>query len=74
MSVIKMFDSVLTKPISRRTALKYSAIAIISLVVPVAVSHKAEAGYGRCAKCACQGYEGSENQCSNCGHSYSDHW
>ena len=36
------------------------------------------AGFGACAKdgCPCQAFEGgsSANNCTNCGHLYSDHW
>ena len=71
---IKLFNSVLAKPISRRKALKYSAIIMIGLALPVAASQKAEAGYGKCYKCNCPAFEGSTYQCANCGHQYSDHW
>jgi hypothetical protein len=30
-------------------------------------------GYGRCDKCNCCHFEGTQNQCSNCGHNYTDH-
>ena len=33
-----------------------------------------KAGYGACYKCPCKGFEGNGQQCSNCGHSFSDHW
>ncbi len=32
------------------------------------------AGYGSCYKCYCQAFEGSDWQCSNCGHHFDDHW
>ena len=36
------------------------------------------AGFGRCATdgCPCQAFQGgmSVNNCTNCGHLYSDHW
>jgi hypothetical protein len=31
-------------------------------------------GWGRCARCNCQHYEGNTWQCQNCGHNYHDHW
>jgi len=43
-----------------------------------AVAEAPRAGFGRCAKddCPCQAFEGgmSANNCTNCGHAYTDHW
>ena len=33
-----------------------------------------KAGFGACSKCSCKNFEGNDQQCSNCGHSYGDHW
>jgi hypothetical protein len=37
---------------------------------------KIEQGYGACSAsgCNCQGYAGSGDTCSNCGHNYQTHW
>ena len=31
------------------------------------------AGSGNCSKCSCPQWEGSGNQCDNCGHAYGVH-
>ena len=31
------------------------------------------AGYGKCSKCNCGGFEGMSDYCP-CGHSFGDHW
>lgn len=38
------------------------------------VREKIRAGYGSCYKCNCKAYEGNASTCSNCGHSYGDHY
>jgi hypothetical protein len=44
----------------------------------VAAASDPRAGFGRCSSgdCPCQAFEGgmSANNCTNCGHAYSDHW
>ncbi len=31
-------------------------------------------GYGQCSKYACQAYQGNDQVCGNCGHSYQAHY
>lgn len=48
-----------------------------SIIKQQSASHPSFHGYGKCMRylCNCQHYESiSGNTCSNCGHSYSDHW
>jgi hypothetical protein len=60
--------------IARRKAVTYLALGAAGLAaVGVMAPKRAEAMYGRCWKCNCCGFEGSSDQCSNCGHNYSDH-
>lgn len=36
-----------------------------------------KAGYGRCSRCNCAGFEAdyrNNEVCSNCGHNFRDHW
>ena len=40
----------------------------------VEINTPLKVGYGACYKCSCKAFEGNGQQCSNCGHSYSDHW
>ncbi|MEA2721114.1 MAG: hypothetical protein QOJ39_2978 [Candidatus Eremiobacteraeota bacterium] len=37
---------------------------------------RAIAGYGQCSAggCNCQGYGGSADTCTNCGHNFGTHW
>lgn len=37
-------------------------------------SEEIKAGYGSCYKCNCRAYEGNASTCSNCGHSYENHY
>jgi hypothetical protein len=64
--------------LKRRGAVKTSFSALLgglaAMIVGGLGAKKAQAGYGRCAKCECRAYEGSTYQCSNCGHQYSDHY
>jgi len=45
-----------------------------------AAKHSASAhvhgGYGKCSSpgCPCQGYDGGGENCTNCGHLFSEHW
>ena len=61
---------------TRRKALRYVLAGVISLLVPLTRSQKAEARYGRCTKCSCPGFTGSGYTCSRggCGHHYDVHW
>jgi hypothetical protein len=62
-----------TAGIGRRKAVTYLAVGLGLAVAGVLKPHRAEADYGRCYKCNCCAFEGSNNLCSNCGHQYSDH-
>jgi hypothetical protein len=31
-------------------------------------------GYDRCGQCGCQGFQGSQNMCGNCGHNFDAHY
>ncbi len=61
----------------RRGAVRTSLAALLGGITAMTVgalgAKKAHAGYGKCYKCECRGFEGSTYQCSNCGHQYSDH-
>jgi hypothetical protein len=62
--------------LGRRSAVSYLLVAGAGLAaVGFLAPRRAHAAYGRCTKsgCNCCGYEGSTNNCSNCGHQYSDH-
>jgi hypothetical protein len=67
---------------SRRNALKKVLLSVAAPFVVGAVatsltalsSKEAKAGMGRCNKCGCQYYQGTEQICTYCGHSYYDHW
>lgn len=37
-------------------------------------SDRPRLGAGACSKCNCPQWEGSGNQCTNCGHAYEAHW
>lgn len=62
---------------SRREAVRHTlsyllvgaGIAAVGALTP----RRAEAYYGRCYYCNCCQFTGSENTCSNCGHSYENH-
>jgi hypothetical protein len=62
-----------TAAIGRRKAVTYLAVGLGLAVAGVLKPRRAEADYGRCYKCNCCAFEGSNNLCSNCGHQYSDH-
>ena len=62
-----------TAGIGRRKAVTYLAVGLGLAVAGVLKPRRAEADYGRCYKCNCCAFEGSNNLCSNCGHQYSDH-
>ncbi len=59
--------------LKRRSAVSYllvgAGIAVAGLLAP----RRAHALYGKCYKCSCCAFEGTQNNCSNCGHQYSDH-
>ena len=57
----------------RRRAVTYLAIGAGLAVAGLLTPKDARAYYGRCWKCNCCGFEGTENNCSNCGHRYDDH-
>ena len=60
---------------SRRRVVKHSVFGLLGLIVGLLLpSKRAEAGYGRCGKCPCQAFSGYGNQCTNCGHRFSDHY
>ena len=62
---------------SRRRAFKYSLATVITGVALAAASaltpRPAYALFGRCYKCNCCGFQGNQNTCGNCGHSYDNH-
>jgi hypothetical protein len=68
------------EPISRRTAakntLKIALTAGASMLGLLFTARPASAGYGECSVsgCNCKNYMGSDNTCSNCGHSFQLHW
>ncbi len=68
------------EPISRRTAakntLKIMLAAGASVLGLMSTTQSARAGYGECSVsgCNCKNYMGSDNTCSNCGHSFQLHW
>jgi hypothetical protein len=57
----------------RRKAVTYLAVGLGLAVAGMLKPKRAEAYYGRCYQCNCCGFQGSTSQCSNCGHSYSEH-
>jgi hypothetical protein len=67
---------VLANP-ARRHAVRHSicyllvgaGLAVVAALTP----RRAHAYYGRCYYCNCCNFMGSENTCSNCGHSYENH-
>jgi hypothetical protein len=59
--------------IARRKAVSYLVLGAGLAAAGALAPKRAEAMYGRCWKCNCCGFEGSSDQCSNCGHNYSDH-
>lgn len=63
-----------TNILSRRRMIKFGCGAAAAGLLACVEATSANAGYGRCYKCACPGYEGNDPVCSNCGHSYGDHW
>jgi hypothetical protein len=42
----------------------------------LSVEREAAQGYGACSSsgCNCQGYGGSGDTCTNCGHNFTTHW
>jgi hypothetical protein len=65
---------------NRRSAVRKSASFLLSglaiLGLGSLAARPAQASYGCCWKCGCQGFEstpGDQERCSNCGHMYSDH-
>jgi hypothetical protein len=67
-------DNLVTRRGAFKKSLAIAGGALLGLLSLFTSSKKAEAGYGRCSMCSCPAFYGSENQCSNCGHSYSAHW
>jgi len=61
---------------TRRKALKHFMFGAVSLLIPLTLHKKAEAGYGRCTQCSCPGFTGSGYTCGRggCGHHYNSHW
>jgi hypothetical protein len=68
------------EPISRRTAaknaLRIALAASASALGLMLTTRSARAGYGECSVsgCNCKNYMGSDNTCTNCGHSFQLHW
>ncbi len=63
--------------LSRRQAFKFGLKASALGVFACIAATPAKAGYGACSQCSCNGFVAdyrNNNVCSNCGHSYGDHW
>lgn len=71
------YENFVVTRIGRKRMVRGIVFFILTLgaLLPLSLtSQNAKAGYGECSKCNCQGYEGSTNQCQNCGHHYDAHW
>jgi hypothetical protein len=68
------------KPMTRREAARYSLKVVLAAGASVfglaLTTGPAHAGYGECSiyGCNCKNFMGSEQTCSNCGHSFQAHW
>ena len=58
---------------ARRRAITYLALGAGLAAVGFLAPQSAQAYYGRCYKCSCCNFEGTQTECSNCGHSYDNH-
>lgn len=62
---------------SRRAAVRHTISYLLAGTAIVALGalkpRRAYAYYGKCYYCNCCQFMGSENTCSNCGHSYENH-
>jgi hypothetical protein len=43
-------------------------------LIGLKIQDRSNKGYGSCSRCACNAYEGNDYVCTNCGHSYDDHY
>lgn len=66
--------------VSRRRTMKQLAFRSLALLlIPLGLglaAKKAEAGWGKCSKCSCPGFQGSGYTCTRggCGHHYDSHY
>ena len=58
---------------ARRRAVTFLAMGVGLAAVGFLAPQSAQALYGHCYKCNCCNFEGTQNECSNCGHSYDNH-
>lgn len=58
---------------ARRRAVTFLAIGVGLATIGFLAPQSAKAYYGKCYKCNCCSFEGTQNTCSNCGHSYENH-
>ena len=56
-----------------RRSISYLLVGAGLAAVAALTPRRAHADFGRCYLCTCCSFLGSENTCSNCGHSYSNH-
>jgi hypothetical protein len=59
---------------ARRRAVLFLAVAAGLAAGGMLTPRRAEACYCPCSKCKCCGFEGSDVNCTNCGHTYGDHF
>jgi len=62
-----------TPDVARRHAVKFLLAGAGLVATGLLAPRRAHAYGGRCYKCNCCSFEGSQNTCSNCGHSYENH-
>jgi hypothetical protein len=62
-----------TPDVARRRAITFLVAGAGLVATGLLAPRRAHAYGGRCYKCNCCSFEGSQNTCSNCGHSYENH-
>jgi hypothetical protein len=59
--------------IGRRKTVTFLVAGVSLAAAGLLTPRRARAYYGKCYKCSCCQFEGTDNQCRNCGHAYNEH-